>query len=129
VGRYATPGLGAVGRQHDCVSVGAGAGSCPRSLACPGVSGFVTRAGVGVAAVLSARSPCSQGWVADVLPRAAGASKAGGGSCFGDSGGPAFLGQYVVGDASFVNSLQCNPTGGYQRVDTPYAQAFREQFM
>ena len=56
-------------------------------------------------------------------------SKAGGGSCFGDSGGPAFLGQYVVGDASFVNSLQCNATGGYQRVDTPYARAFLEQFI
>jgi Trypsin len=55
-------------------------------------------------------------------------SKAGGGSCFGDSGGPAFFGQYVVGDASFVNSLQCNGTGGYQRVDTPYARAFLEQF-
>ena len=38
-------------------------------------------------------------------------SKAGGGSCFGDSGGPAFLGQYVIGDASYVNSLTCNATG------------------
>jgi hypothetical protein len=56
-------------------------------------------------------------------------SKAGGGSCFGDSGGPAFLGQYVVGDASYVNSLQCNGTGGYQRVDTPYARAFLERFI
>ena len=56
-------------------------------------------------------------------------SKAGGGSCFGDSGGPAFLGQYVVGDSSFVNSLKCNATGGYQRVDTPYARAFLEQFI
>jgi hypothetical protein len=56
-------------------------------------------------------------------------SKAGGGSCFGDSGGPAFLGRFVVGDASFVNSLQCNATGGYQRVDTAYARAFLEQFI
>jgi hypothetical protein len=56
-------------------------------------------------------------------------SKAGGGSCFGDSGGPTFLGRYVVGDASFVNSLQCNATGGYQRVDTPYSRAFLEQFI
>ena len=56
-------------------------------------------------------------------------SKAGGGACFGDSGGPAFLGQYVVGDASFVNSLQCNATGGYQRVDTTYSRAFLEQFI
>jgi len=56
-------------------------------------------------------------------------SKAGGGSCFGDSGGPVFLGEFVVGDASFVNSLTCNATGGYQRVDTPYAHAFLEQFI
>lgn len=56
-------------------------------------------------------------------------SKAGGGSCFGDSGGGAFLGEYVLGDASFVNSLTCNATGGYQRVDTAYARAFLEQFL
>ena len=56
-------------------------------------------------------------------------SKAGGGSCFGDSGGPAFLGRYVVGDASFVNSLTCNATGGYQRVDTAYSRAFLNQFL
>jgi hypothetical protein len=56
-------------------------------------------------------------------------SKAGGGACFGYSGGPAFLGQYVVGDASYVNSLQCNATGAYQRVDTPYSRAFLDQFI
>jgi hypothetical protein len=56
-------------------------------------------------------------------------SKAGGGSCFGDSGGPAFLGRYVVGDSSFVNSLQCNATAGYQRVDTPYSRAFLAPFI
>ena len=56
-------------------------------------------------------------------------SKAGGGSCFGDSGGPAFLGPFVVGDSSFVNSFSCNATAGYQRVDTPYARAFLEQFI
>jgi Trypsin len=56
-------------------------------------------------------------------------SKAGGGSCFGDSGGPVFLGRFVVGDSSFVNSLTCNATGGYQRVDTPYARAFLERFI
>src|SRR5919112_2781036 len=32
-------------------------------------------------------------------------SKAGGGSCFGDSGGPVFLGRFVAGGASFLNSL------------------------
>jgi hypothetical protein len=33
-------------------------------------------------------------------------SKAGGGSCFGDSGGPVFLDGYVLGDASYVNSFR-----------------------
>jgi hypothetical protein len=56
-------------------------------------------------------------------------SKAGGGSCFGDSGGPVLLGQFVAGDASYVNSLTCNATGGYQRVDTEYSRAFLEQFL
>ncbi len=51
-------------------------------------------------------------------------SKAGGGSCFGDSGGGVFLGQYVLGDASYVNSLTCNATGSYQRSDTAYSRAF-----
>jgi secreted trypsin-like serine protease len=55
-------------------------------------------------------------------------SKAGGGSCFGDSGGPVFQGGYVLGDASYVNSFQCNATGSYQRVDTQYAQDFLSQF-
>jgi hypothetical protein len=56
-------------------------------------------------------------------------STAGGGSCFGDSGGPVFLGSFVVGDASYVNSLSCNATGGYQRVDTAYSRAFLNQFL
>jgi trypsin len=51
-------------------------------------------------------------------------SKAGGGSCFGDSGGAAFLGDLLLGDASYVNSLTCNATGSYQRADTAYSQAF-----
>jgi len=56
-------------------------------------------------------------------------SKAGGGACFGDSGGAAFFGKYVVGDASYVNSLTSNATGAYQRVDTAYSQAFLNQFL
>ena len=56
-------------------------------------------------------------------------SKAGGGSCFGDSGGAAFLGQYVIGDASYVNSLTCNATGSYQRIDTDYSRAFLARFL
>jgi hypothetical protein len=56
-------------------------------------------------------------------------SKAGGGSCFGDSGGAAFLGPYVLGDASYVNSLTCNATGSYQRDDTPYSRAFLDSWL
>jgi len=56
-------------------------------------------------------------------------SKAGGGSCFGDSGGGAFLGPYVIGDASYVNSFTCNGTGSYQRIDTTYARAFLAHFL
>ena len=56
-------------------------------------------------------------------------SKAGGGSCFGDSGGAVFLDGYVLGDASYVNSLTCNATGSYQRVDTPYSRAFLDRFL
>jgi hypothetical protein len=51
-------------------------------------------------------------------------SKAGGGSCFGDSGGGVFLDGYVLGDASYVNSFTCNATGSYQRDDTEYSRAF-----
>jgi Trypsin len=56
-------------------------------------------------------------------------SKAGGGSCFGDSGGAVFLNGYVLGDASYVNSLTCNATGSYQRDDTPYSRAFLNSFL
>jgi hypothetical protein len=56
-------------------------------------------------------------------------SKAGGGSCFGDSGGGVFLDGYVLGDASYVNSLTCNALGSYQRADTAHARAFLGQFV
>jgi Trypsin len=56
-------------------------------------------------------------------------SKAGGGSCFGDSGGGVFLGDYVLGDASYVNSLTCNALGSYQRADTEYSRAFLDDFL
>ena len=36
---------------------------------------------------------------------------------------------YVVGDASYVNSLTCNATGTYQRVDTTYSRRFLDQFL
>ena len=56
-------------------------------------------------------------------------SKAGGGSCFGDSGGAVFLNGYVLGDASYVNSFSCNATGSYQRDDTVYSRNFLDQFL
>ena len=40
-----------------------------------------------------------------------------------------FLNGYVLGDASYVNSLTCNATGSYQRVDTAYSRAFLNQFL
>ena len=39
------------------------------------------------------------------------------------------LEQYVIGDASYVNSLTCNATGTYQRVDTPYSRAFLDSWI
>jgi hypothetical protein len=40
-----------------------------------------------------------------------------------------FAGGYVLGDASYVNSLTCNATGSYQRTDTPYSRAFLDSFL
>lgn len=45
--------------------------------------------------------------------------RAGGGTCSGDSGGPAMLGGYVVGDTSYGYTSNCRYIGGYQRVDIP----------
>jgi secreted trypsin-like serine protease len=45
--------------------------------------------------------------------------RAGGGSCFGDSGGPAMIDGYVVADTSYGYTANCRYLGGYQRVDIP----------
>jgi secreted trypsin-like serine protease len=45
--------------------------------------------------------------------------RAEGGTCFGDSGGPAILNGYVVADTSFGYTNNCRYIGGYQRVDIP----------
>jgi hypothetical protein len=45
--------------------------------------------------------------------------RAGGGTCFGDSGGPIELGGYVVGDTSYGYTLNCRYIDGYQRIDAP----------
>jgi hypothetical protein len=43
----------------------------------------------------------------------------GGGTCFGDSGGPGFHGGYLIGDTSYGYTSNCRYLGGYQRVDIP----------
>jgi hypothetical protein len=45
--------------------------------------------------------------------------RGGGGTCFGDSGGPAVHGGYVVGDTSYGYTDNCRYLGGYQRIDIP----------
>jgi hypothetical protein len=45
--------------------------------------------------------------------------RAGGGTCFGDSGGPAIIDGFVVGDTSYGYTFNCRYLGGYQRVDIP----------
>ncbi|MEY2422117.1 MAG: hypothetical protein QOI95_2184 [Acidimicrobiaceae bacterium] len=45
--------------------------------------------------------------------------RAGGGTCFGDSGGPAMIGGYVVADTSYGYTNNCRYLGGYQRIDIP----------
>jgi hypothetical protein len=45
--------------------------------------------------------------------------RAGGGSCFGDSGGPTMHDGFVVGDDSYGYTNNCRYLSGYQRVDIP----------
>jgi hypothetical protein len=50
--------------------------------------------------------------------------RAEGGTCFGDSGGPAIHGGYIVGDTSYGFSFNCRYLGGYQRVDIPVVRSW-----
>ncbi len=55
-----------------------------------------------------------------------------GGSCFGDSGGPAFIDEdsnAVAGVGSFVFNQNCVGAGFYYRVDTEHAQDFIRQYL
>jgi len=45
--------------------------------------------------------------------------RAGGATCFGDSGGPINLNGYIVGDTSYGYTNNCRYIDGYQRVDIP----------
>ena len=48
--------------------------------------------------------------------------RGGGGTCFGDSGGPVFLNGYLVAVTSYTYTGNCRYLGGYQRVDIPVVQ-------
>jgi hypothetical protein len=50
-----------------------------------------------------------------------------GGTCFGDSGGPAFLDGYLVTVTSYGYTANCRYLGGYQRVDIPGVQSWLEE--
>jgi Trypsin len=56
-------------------------------------------------------------------------SRAGGGSCFGDSGGPAFHNGLLVADTSFGASQFCRSAGGYYRLDTDDARMFLDDYV
>jgi hypothetical protein len=56
-------------------------------------------------------------------------SRAGGGSCFGDSGGPVFNGGYIVADTSYGASPFCRSFGAYYRLDTADARSFLDDFV
>lgn len=49
-------------------------------------------------------------------------TRAGGGSCFGDSGGPTFIDEYLVTVTSYGYTENCRYLDGLQRVDNPVVQ-------
>ncbi len=53
---------------------------------------------------------------------------AGGGTCFGDSGGPSFLNGFVTTVTSYGYTDNCRYIGGYQRVDIPIVQDWLKMF-
>lgn len=55
-------------------------------------------------------------------------NRGGGGTCFGDSGGPAFLNGLLVGDTSYGYTNNCRYLGGYQRVDIESVQTWLATF-
>ena len=54
--------------------------------------------------------------------------RGGGGTCFGDSGGPVLLGGKVVGVTSYAYTGNCRYLGGYQRVDIAVVQSWLDRF-
>ena len=55
--------------------------------------------------------------------------RAGGGSCFGDSGGPVFHDGLLVGDTSYGSSPFCRSYGAYYRLDTADARSFLDDYV
>jgi hypothetical protein len=55
--------------------------------------------------------------------------RGGGGTCFGDSGGPVFLKGYVVAVTSYVYTANCGDLSGYQRVDIRVVQDWLSDFV
>lgn len=55
-------------------------------------------------------------------------NKGTGGTCFGDSGGPAFQGGYIVTVTSYGYTSNCRYIDGLQRVDIPTAQQWLAGF-
>ena len=56
-------------------------------------------------------------------------SRAGGGSCFGDSGGPVFHNGLLVGNTSYGSSPFCRSYGANYRLDTADARSFLDDFV
>lgn len=55
--------------------------------------------------------------------------RAGGGTCFGDSGGPVFLNGYLVAVTSYGYTSNCRYLGGYQRIDIPVVQDWLNEYV
>ena len=55
-------------------------------------------------------------------------TRGGGGTCFGDSGGPVFLGGYLVADTNYGYTSNCRYLGGYQRLDIASVQTWLATF-
>jgi hypothetical protein len=56
-------------------------------------------------------------------------TKGGGGTCFGDSGGPVFLNGRLVAVTSYGYTQNCRYLGGYQRVEIPGVEAWLANFL
>jgi hypothetical protein len=51
-------------------------------------------------------------------------TRGGGGTCFGDSGGPVFVNGYLVAVTSYGYTDNCRYLGGYQRVEIPVVRTW-----